>query len=111
MTFSDYLLSLVRTWVPVAVGSALVWAGRRWGIVLPEDLSAQATVLVTALVVALYYAAVRALEMRWPVFGRLLGRAVPPSYAAKAAPPKRKAAPPPKPYGSGVWLDPPGGAS
>lgn len=80
MNLSDYLLSLTRTAVPIAVGAGLTWAGTHWGVVLPDDLSANGTIALTALVVALYYAAVRGLEMRWPWFGKLLGAAKPPAY-------------------------------
>jgi hypothetical protein len=49
--------------------------------VLPEGLSAQTAIAVTGLVVAVYYGIVRALEMRWPWFGKLLGASKPPAYA------------------------------
>lgn len=77
---SDLLLSYIRTWVPVAVGAGLTWLGRKFGIVLPEDLSAQAAITVTGLIIALYYALVRGLETRWPWFGKLLGSAKQPEY-------------------------------
>lgn len=80
MSFNDYVLSLIRTVVPVAIGAALTWGGRKWGIVLPEDLSAESTIAITGLVVAAYYAAVRALEMRWPWVGKFLGASKPPAY-------------------------------
>jgi len=80
VNLNDYLLSLIRTYVPLVVGVALTWAARRWGVVLPEDLSAQATMLTTGLVVAVYYGLVRGLEMRWPRFGKLLGASKPPAY-------------------------------
>lgn len=86
MSLNDYVLSLIRTFVPVAIGAGLTWAGRRWGIVLPEDLSAQGAMAVTALVIGVYYAVVRALEMRWPIFGKLLGASKPPAYAPVPVP-------------------------
>lgn len=76
----DYLLSLVRTAVPAAVGGLLTWLAARWGIVLDEKSSAEAMALATALAVAAYYALVRALETRWPWFGKLLGTAQRPAY-------------------------------
>lgn len=82
---SDYLLSLIRTWVPIAVGVALTWIAVHWSIVLPEDLSTQASMAVTGLVVAVYYGLVRALELRWPWVGRLLGAARPPAYVPPGA--------------------------
>jgi hypothetical protein len=61
---SDLAVSLIRTWVPIAVGAALTWAARRWGIVLPDELGAEAAVWATAAVAALYYALARWLERR-----------------------------------------------
>lgn len=69
----DYLISLIRTAVPAAAGAVLAWAAS-----LGLDLGAEAQVGLatfgTALLTAVYYAVVRALETRWPVFGRLLGK-------------------------------------
>ena len=69
---SDYLISLIRTAVPIAVGTALAWLSQTLGIVLDDDSSAQAATVVTALVIAVYYAVVRKLEQRWPAVGRWL---------------------------------------
>jgi uncharacterized membrane protein (DUF441 family) len=72
----DQAVSLIRTIVPVVVGSFITWlAGRGVDI----DGAAVAPI-VTTLVVAGYYAAVRAAEQRWPHAGWLLGVARPPSY-------------------------------
>ncbi len=79
---NDYVLSLVRTWVPIGVAWVLTYAAVRWGVVLDEDISGQLATGATAVVAALYYALVRALETRWPWFGKLLGRAKPPAYVA-----------------------------
>lgn len=77
---NDYVLSLVRTWVPVGVGAVLSWLAVRFGIVVPEDISTEVTVGLTAVVVAVYYGIVRALEARWPWFGKLLGAKKAPAY-------------------------------
>jgi len=74
------ILSIIRTWVPVGVGAALTWLAANLGIVLDDDMSSTAAVVATALVVAAYYALVRALESRWPWFGVLLGAARKPVY-------------------------------
>lgn len=79
---SDYVLSLVRTWVPIGVGAVLSYVAVRWGIVVPEDISTELTVGLTGIVIALYYGIVRALEKRWPWFGKLLGAARKPAYSA-----------------------------
>lgn len=83
---SDLLLSYIRTFVPIAVGAALTWLGTSFGIVLPEEMSAQAAILATGAVVALYYLIVRALEKRWPFFGALLGAKREPAYEAPIPP-------------------------
>lgn len=76
----DYLISLIRTVVPAAVGLVLAWLARKTGIVLPEDLSAELTLTVAGVAIGAYYAAVRALEVRWPWVGRLLGSRRQPTY-------------------------------
>ncbi|MDM4722741.1 hypothetical protein QTQ03_25245 [Micromonospora sp. WMMA1363] len=77
----DYLISLIRTAVPVAVGAVLAWLASRAGIVLDEGSSTALTAGVVAAAVAVYYALVRALESLWPWFGLLLGRRSAPVYA------------------------------
>lgn len=81
---SDRLLSLIRTLVPVLVGSALAWLAARTGIVLPEHVSAELAIVATVAAITLYYALVRWLETRWPWFGLLLGAAKEPVYTAPA---------------------------
>ena len=71
---SDFIVSLIRTWVPLAVGYLIAWG------VLPADLSESATLALAAIVTGAYYAIVRALERRWPVVGWLLGTAKAPTY-------------------------------
>lgn len=77
---SDYLLSLIRTAVPAGVGAVLTYLATRWGIGLDEQTSAQVAAAATAVVTAVYYALVRALETRWPWFGKLLGSSKKPAY-------------------------------
>lgn len=77
---NDYVLSLIRTWTPIAIGAVLSWLAVKYGIAVPESISNEVTVGLTAAVIGLYYAAVRALEKRWPAFGKLLGAAKPPVY-------------------------------
>lgn len=77
---SDYLVSLWRTIVPTGVAALLTWLAVNYGIVLDENTSAQLAVGVTGLVLAVYYGVVRALETRWPWFGKLLGTSKQPVY-------------------------------
>lgn len=80
MNDNDYVLSLVRTWVPIGVGAVLSYIAVRWGIVVPEDISTELAVGLTGVVIALYYGIVRALEKQWPWFGKLLGSSKKPAY-------------------------------
>lgn len=75
---NDYFVSLIRTVVPVAVGSLLGWLAVR-GFEVPEGPVREA---VVGLCIAGYYAAVRAAERRWPALGVLLGRRAEPVYPA-----------------------------
>lgn len=77
---NDLILSYIRTGVPVAIGAGLSWLAVRYGIVVPESLSAEATIFLTGACIAGYYGIVRALEKRWPAFGKLLGTAKKPVY-------------------------------
>lgn len=77
---NDYVISLIRTWVPVGVGLVITWLARKLGVVLDEDTSAAASAVAAAVVTAVYYAAARALESRWPALGVLLGAPKTPSY-------------------------------
>jgi hypothetical protein len=79
---NDYFLSLIRTWVPIGIGAVLSYLAVRWGIGVDEDTQAQLAIALTAVVTAVYYALVRALEKRWPAFGKLLGTAKKPVYVA-----------------------------
>jgi hypothetical protein len=69
---NDYVVSLIRTWVPLGVGSGLTWLATETGIVLDEQTSTLATTGAVALVTALYYTGARAVEQRWPRTGRAL---------------------------------------
>lgn len=77
---NDYVLSLIRTYVPVGVGAVLSYTAVRWGIAVPEKISAEATVVLTGAAIAAYYGIVRSLEKRWPAFGKLLGSKAKPVY-------------------------------
>lgn len=66
---SDFVISLIRTWVPVVVGGFVTWL-----ITLGVEIDSEA--LVAALVSILsgvYYALIRALEVRYPWLGVFLG--------------------------------------
>ncbi len=69
---NDYFVSLIRTWVPVAIGSLLTWLASTLGIVLSDDTSAPLTIAAVGIVTALYYALARVIEKRYPLLGRIL---------------------------------------
>lgn len=82
----DYVVSLIRTAVPAGVGAALAWLAVR-GLDLAPEVRVQVISAITALAAATftaaYYAVVRALETRWPAFGRLLGKKAAPTYTVQ----------------------------
>ena len=71
----NFIVSQIRTWVPVIVGSLVGWG------LLPESLSEQAVIAFSGLTVGVYYLLVRLLETKvHPGFGWLLGIPKPPEY-------------------------------
>lgn len=82
MTLRDYLVSVIRTVVPYAVGLGLTWLAVKTGVAIPDE---PLKTVLTGLVAAGYYAAVRAAETRWSWVGWLLGYAVPPAYGERKA--------------------------
>ena len=75
MTIRDFLVSLVRTVVPVVAGFLLAAAAKA-----NIDLTAIAEPLVDAVFIGGYYALVRWAESRWTWVGVLLGWKASPSY-------------------------------
>jgi hypothetical protein len=45
---SDVAMSLIRTYVPVAVAAALAWLATRFGIVVPEGIAGEAVGWIVA---------------------------------------------------------------
>lgn len=82
---NDYFVSLIRTWVPVAVGAVVTWLAATLGIVLDDDTSKGLLVVATGVVIAVYYAVARLVERQWPGLGKVLvalGVAKAPVYPA-----------------------------
>ena len=77
---SDFIISQIRTWVPVIVGAFLVWAATELDIVIPEDAKLGVITASVALVTGLYYLIVSWLSKRWPRAGWLLGYPTKPTY-------------------------------
>lgn len=74
---SDTIVSYIRTYVPILVGTVLAWIGKELGIELD---SPELKTGFTVLVIAIYYAVARTLEKRWAFMGYLLGVPKQPSY-------------------------------
>lgn len=83
MNLSDYLASMVRTVVPIAVGLLLEWVAKKTGVVVPATSVAP---IVAGAAATAYYALVRLAEHKWPAVGWLLGLAVKPSYSTPTPP-------------------------
>ena len=79
------VLSLIRTYVPVAVGAFVAWL-LALGVELDEKSATGLTVALTGLLIAVYYTLVRLLERQWPAVGVLLGVAKSPDSYSKDAP-------------------------
>lgn len=84
---SNFIISNIRTLVPIAIGSVVAWLATELGVVVDEESKAAAIVAATGVLSAVYYAAVHWLEQRWPRFGWLLGAATLPYYAAVVSEP------------------------
>src|SRR5690606_15372111 len=79
MTVSDYLVSLIRTLVPVLAGLVVAHAAR-----VGLDLSGQVEPLLADIALGGYDPAGRAAERRWPAVGVLLGWKASPSYEERS---------------------------
>ncbi|GAA1978554.1 hypothetical protein [Kitasatospora viridis] len=77
--------ALIRTYVPVAVGSA-VTALADIGVNVDSTSKAALITGLTGVVIAAYYTLVHLLESRWPAFSVLLGSTSQPTYT-KTTPP------------------------
>lgn len=76
---SDFVISLIRTYVPIGVGALISWFATL-GISLDGEAAAGLVIFLTAVLQGMYYLVVRLLERRWPAFGALLGKRSEPIY-------------------------------
>lgn len=76
ITLGAVVPSLIRTYVPVAVGQVLAWLVV-WGVVptggITDDQQAAISAALGAILTGAYYTIVRLAEQRWPQVGILLG--------------------------------------
>ena len=78
---SDFVISLIRTWVPVGVGLGVAYLVNL-GVEIDEGTQLALSGGIVGVATAVYYAVARFLENRWPVAGYLLGVAKAPAYTA-----------------------------
>jgi len=88
---TNFITSLIRTQVPIAVGALLAWLTLKTGIVVDESSQAGLVQAFTAILTGLYYLVIRWLETRFPQIGWLLGVPKAPGYSAQDAPPAQPA--------------------
>lgn len=82
---SNTILSLVRTYVPVAVGALAAWL-LSLGVELNPEAQTGLTVFLTGLIIAAYYTLARLAERKWPSLGFLLGSSKQPVYDTPPVP-------------------------
>ncbi len=76
--------SLIRTYTPIAVGALVTYLARTWGVVIDDHASADLTLGVGGIAMALYYTLLRVAEAKVPALGWLLGVAKQPAYSPAA---------------------------
>lgn len=79
---SNYMASLIRTGVPIAVGFLLTWLSSTLHFVINPGSEPGLVALAVFLVSSAYYALVRLLEKKWPKLGALLGYPEKPVYTS-----------------------------
>jgi hypothetical protein len=76
---SDFVIGLIRTYVPIVVGVLLSWLVSL-GLNLDPSVQAGLISALTGILTAVYYTAVRFLAEKWPGAGILLGVNKAPAY-------------------------------
>ena len=85
---STLIPSLIRTYVPVLVGSLIAWLVTL-GVEVDDALQTGLVTALTGLLIAVYYTAVRLLERKWPKVSVLLGSTqIPARYTPTGEPAK-----------------------
>lgn len=80
---SDFIISQIRTYVPLIVGAIVAWLTTKGIKINPSDASTVVPFL-TAVFSGLYYTIVRLLESKFPQMGWLLGIAKKVTYTKGA---------------------------
>jgi hypothetical protein len=77
---SNYIISLIRTYVPVGVGAVASWLLLHYAFHVSPAITSGITALLTTGITYGYYALVRALELKFPWIGGFLGHTAKPVY-------------------------------
>ena len=80
---NNYVISLIRTWVPIGVGFALTWLASTLHVVIDDHSKAGLVALCVTVLSAGYYFLARLLEKQFPFLGVLLGTPAKPTYGTK----------------------------
>lgn len=76
---TNFALSLIRTWTPILIGAVVAWL-LTLGIEIDSETQASLVIALTGVLQAIYYALARALEVKYPRLGVLLGTTKQPEY-------------------------------
>jgi len=76
---NDFVTSLIRTYVPVAVGTLVSWLVSSGIDIDPSDTKG-VVAFMTAALIGIYYLVARILERNYPPLGFLLGSTKKPEY-------------------------------
>lgn len=82
---NNFVLSLIRTYVPIAVGAVVAYLVTL-GIELDPETQAGLVVSMTGVLQASYYLVARLLEKKFPQLGVLLGSSQKPVYVESTDP-------------------------
>lgn len=69
---TNFITSLIRTYVPIIVGSLLSYLVVNYGFVVDPTIANQLVAGLTGFIIAAYYALARLLERKFPQLGGLL---------------------------------------
>ena len=76
---NNYIVSLIRTYVPIGVGAVLSWLLTK-NVQIDSETQTGLVIGITGMLQGLYYALVRILEVKFPFLGFLIGSSKKPKY-------------------------------
>lgn len=82
---TNFITSLIRTYVPIIVGSTLSFLAVKYGLAVDVSIQNELTAGLTGVVIAAYYLVARLLERQFPQFGVLLGSTQKPVYVESSS--------------------------